>query len=184
MIKLNDELKRILSGLAYQDAGEFLSTHDKMKVLGIEAEPNDVTPSPTLKMVKKPASHRIALISDGRGHGAPLDYAIETCSRLGASIDLLIHPSVDTADITALEDRIRSAGLQCQTIRLGTKPVDAILNYIHSQPAIASIVAMPDDEAAKLMMQAMASGRGESMPVPLVLIEDRTFTQSTKQSAA
>jgi voltage-gated potassium channel Kch len=184
MIKLNDDLKRILSGLAYQDAGEYLSTHEKMKLLGIEAEVHDATTPPTLKMVKKPASHRVALISDGRGHGAPLDYAIETCSRLGASIDLLIHSSVDTADITALEDRIRSTGLQGQTIRLGKKPVDDILNYIHSQPAIASIVAMPDDESAKLIMQSMASGGGESIPVPLVLIEDRASTQSTKQSAA
>jgi hypothetical protein len=184
MIKLNDDLKRMLSSLAYQDAGEYLSTHEKMKLLGIEAEADAATTTPTLKMVKKPASQRIALISDGRGHGAPLDYAIETCSRLGASIDLLIQPSVETADINALQERIRSAGLLCQTIRLGARPVDDILNYIHNQPAIASIVAMPDDEAAKLMMQAMASGRGESIPVPLVLIEDKTNTQSTKQSAA
>jgi hypothetical protein len=184
MIKLKEDLKRMLSSLAYQDAGDFLSTHEKMKLLGIEAEAHDTSAPPTLKMVKKPASHRIALISDGRGHGAPLDYAIETCARLGANIDLLIHPSVDIADITALEERTKSAGLQHQTIRLGARPVDDILNYVHSQPAIVSIVAMPDDEAAKLIMQTMACGRGESMPVPLVLIEDRTSTQSTKQSAA
>jgi hypothetical protein len=184
MIKMNDNLKRMLSSLAYQDAGENLSTHEKMKLLGIEAEAADATAPATLKMVKTPDSHRIVLISDGRGLGAPLDYAIETCSRLGANIDLLIHPTVDTADITALEGHIRSAGLKCQTIRLGTKPVDDILNYIHSQPAIASIVAMPDDEAAKQMMQTMASGRGESLPIPLVLIEDRTPAQSSKQSAA
>ncbi|MGD8912826.1 MAG: hypothetical protein PVJ68_08810, partial [Candidatus Thiodiazotropha sp.] len=81
MFKLNDDLKRILSSLAYQDAGEFLTTRDKMKVLGITPEENAaISPSP-LKMVKKPITHRIALISDGRGQGAPLDYAIETCTR-------------------------------------------------------------------------------------------------------
>ncbi|MGD9169633.1 MAG: hypothetical protein PVI97_06180 [Candidatus Thiodiazotropha sp.] len=184
MFKLNDDLKRILSSLAYQDAGEFLTTRDKMKVLGITPEENAaISPSP-LKMVKKPITHRIALISDGRGQGAPLDYAIETCTRLEAKIDLLIHGSTDTADIVTLEDRIRSAGLHSQTIQLGTEPMEDIINYLHNQPSIASIIAMPDDETAKLIMDEIISGRGRSMPVPLVLIEDKASIRSTKQSAA
>lgn len=184
MTKLSDDLKRMLTSLAYQDAGEFLSTRDKMKVLGITAKPNDASPSPALKMVSKPASDRIAFISDGRGRGAPLDYAIDTCLRLGAKIDLLIHSAVDKAEITALEDRIRSTGLYCQTIQLSEKPVNDILNYIHNQPSIASIVAMPDDEAAKQIVEEMIPGHSGRIDVPLVLIGDRSSPHPSKQSAA
>ena len=139
MTKLSDDLKRMLTSLAYQDAGEFLSTRDKMKVLGIEAKPNDVNSSPTLNMVTKPASDRIAFISNGKGRGAPLDYAIDTCLRLGAKIDLLIHSAVDKTAIDALEDRIKSTGLYCQTIHLSAEPVDDILNYIHNHPSNKNI---------------------------------------------
>ena len=34
--KLSKDLKRMLSALAYQDAGDYLSMHDKMQVLGYE----------------------------------------------------------------------------------------------------------------------------------------------------
>ncbi|MET0069683.1 MAG: hypothetical protein ABW096_06550 [Candidatus Thiodiazotropha sp.] len=184
MFKLNDDLKRILSGLAYQDTGEYMTTRSKMELLGIGPEQPDAATPPPLKMVKKPVARRIAFISDGRGHGAPLDYAIETCSRMEAKIDLLIHDSADEADIALLEEQITSADLHCQTVLLGANPVEEIINYIQHQPSIASIVAMPDDDTARTIMDEIVSGRGGSMPVPLVLIEDRSTTPSAKQSAA
>lgn len=183
-MKLSDDLKRMLTSLAYQDAGEFLSTSDKMKMLGIGAEPKSTTSLPSRKKSNKQATHRVALISDGRGQGAPLDYAIETCSRLEAKIDLLIHGTVDTANITALEDRIRSAGLYSQTVMLGSKSVEDIFNYIHSQTSIVSIVAMPDDKAAKRIIEEVVPRQGGCMHIPLVLIEDRASSHRTKRSAA
>jgi hypothetical protein len=184
MFKLNDDLKRILTGLAYQDAGEFLTTQDKIKLLGVSPQGSNAAPSTSLKMVKGPVTHRIALISDGRGHGAPLDYAIETCSRLEGKIDLLIHGTKEITVITALEERIRSAGLQCLTIQLGANPVDEITQYIHNQPAIASIIAMPDDITAKPIMDQIILGRGGTLPVPMALIDDCSSTRPATQSAA
>ena len=78
-----------------------------------------------MHMVKKPTIHRIALISDGRGVGAPLDYAIDACSRQGAKIDLLLHGAIDAAKISSLENQIRAAGLDYHRIQLGMTPVDA-----------------------------------------------------------
>lgn len=184
MFKLNDDLKKILSSLAYQDAGEYLTTRGKLKLLGIGPEPHDTAAPPPLKRVKKPVTRRIAFISDGRGHGAPLDYAIETCSRMEAMIDLLIQGSADSTHVAALEERIRAADIHCRTVRLGANPVEEIINYIQHQPSVASIVAMPDDDTAKTIMDEIVSGRGGSMPVPLVLIEDRSATPPAKQSAA
>lgn len=184
MFKLNDDLKKILTGLAYQDAGEYLATRDKMKLLGITPQAPDTPPSPPLTMVKRPVTHHIALISDGRGHGAPLDYAIETCLQLEGTIDLLVHGATDETDTRALEERIESVGLQWQTIPLGEAPVDGIIQYIHNQPAVASIIAIPDDKTAKPIMDEIFSGRRLTMPVPLVLIDDNPTIRPAKQSAA
>jgi hypothetical protein len=184
MTKLSDDLKKMLSGLACQDAGEYLSTQDKMKILGIDDEAGSDTPAPRRARIKRSTTHRIALISDGRGQGAPLDYAIESCARMEANIDLLIQGTVDAAKIASLEERIGNAGVGCRTIQLGSKPVEDIFNYIHNQPSLIFIVTIPENEAARLITEELIPKRGGRMPVPLVLIEDRATNHRNKQSAA
>ncbi len=169
MTKLSDSLKQILSGLAYQDAGDYLPMRDKMKVLGQDTEsrlkPSVTKPSET----RKPASRRIALISDGRGLGAPLDYVIDACSRQSAKIDLLIHGAVDTASISALENQIRLAGLEHHRIQLGVDAVEGIVNYICNHHSLIFVVAMPDDGAAKTLVEEVIPKRGGRIPVPWCL---------------
>ncbi|MBT2968930.1 MAG: hypothetical protein KME56_00335 [Candidatus Thiodiazotropha sp. (ex Ctena orbiculata)] len=184
MKKLSDNLKRMLNGLAQQDAGEFLSMHDKMKVLGMEPETSAKPSPPPRNMTKKPATHRIAFISDGRGVGAPLAYAIDACSRQGTKIDLLIHGTTDLEKITALENQIRAAGLDHHRIQLGMNAVDDIFDYTRNHPSLIFLVAMPDDNAAKVLIEESIPKRGARIPVPLVLIEDRPSTRQAEQSAA
>jgi len=183
MIKLSDDLKKILSGLAHQDAGEFLPMRDKMKALGLGLETR-VKSSPSRNVARKPAIHRIALISDGRGAGAPLSYAIDACSRQGAKIDLLTHGAVDMASISAIEKQIRTAGLEYHHIQLGMKPVDDVIDYICNHPALIFLVAMPDDETVKVLIEEVIPKRGGRIPVPLVLIEDRPSVRLAEPSAA
>lgn len=184
MTKLSDSLKRALSGLAYQDAGEFLPMHEKMKMLGMTQEAKGMRASSAPSATRKPAIHRIALISDGRGEGAPIEYVIEACLRQNARIDLLTHGTVDTARISSLENQIRAAGLDYHRIQLGVNPIDDIVNYINNYPALDFLVAMPDDEVAKVLIEEEIPKRGGRICVPLVLIEDRSLRPSVKQSAA
>ncbi|MES9885009.1 MAG: hypothetical protein ABW185_29550 [Sedimenticola sp.] len=184
MAKLSDSLKQILSGLAYQDVEDYLSMHEKMKVLGQGTE-SGPKPSVTKPIqIRKPATHRIALISDGRGLGAPLDYVIDACSLQSAKIDLLIHGAVDTASIAALEKQIAMAGLQHHRIQLGVNAVEDIVNYICNHSALIFMVAMPDDVTAKTLVEEVIPQRGGRISVPLVLIEDRPPMHSVKKSAA
>ena len=124
------------------------------------------------------------MISDGRGERAPLDYAIDACSRQGAMIDLLVHGVVDPTSISALENRIRAADLDCHRIQLGMNPGDDIVDYIRSQPSLIFLVASSDDDVAKVLIVDVIPRRGRRVPVPLVLIEDRSFARSAKKSAA
>ena len=183
MKRLNSELKRILAGLAFQDAGEFLSTSDKMQRLGYVAEFTPQSPAPRHKAAG-PVTRRIALISDGRGLGAPLDYAIESSLRQAAQIDLLLHGAIEAERIAALEQRVRQAGVESVRIQLGGNAVDDIANYISNHPALIFLVALPDDTAAMTLMEEVIPKRGGRIPVPLVLIEGQSLAGNHKQSAA
>jgi hypothetical protein len=181
---LSDALKKMLAGLAHQDAGEFLSAHEKMEILGYGGETREKSSAVSQKTVKRPATKRIALISDGRGLGAPLDYAIDACLRQDAQLDLLVHGTVDTNSISLLEKQIQRAGLDCQHIRLGVHVVDDIIEYIYSQPSLIFLVAMPDDAAVRVLIEEVIPRHGGRIPVPLVLIEEKRVDPTIRQSAA
>lgn len=184
MKKLTEDLKRMLNGLAYQDVGEFMSRRDMMKALGMGSETKTIPAATPNTTARKITAQSVALITDGRGAGAPLAYAIDACSRQGATIDLLMHGTIDTASISAMESQIRAAGIGCQRIHLGMKPVDEIVNYICCQSSLIFLVAMPDDKVAKVLVEDVIPKRGGRIPTPLVLIEDRPLSSETKQSAA
>ena len=181
---LSDALKKMLTGLAHQDAGEFLSAHEKMEILGYGPETGKELSKAPEKTVKRPVSKRIAVISDGRGFGAPLAYAIDACLRQDARIDLLFHGAIDTKSISLLEQQIQQAGLECQRIRLGVNVVDDIVDYIHSQPTLIFLVAMPDDTAARVLIEEVIPRHGGRVPVPLVLIEEKSASPSVQKTAA
>lgn len=181
MKKSNGYWKRFLSGLGSQYAGEFLSMDDKMKILGYATEKQSQPSSPSLRLVKKTGAQRIALISDGRGLGAPLDYVIETCLRQNARIDLLIHGPVDMINISVLENRIYEAGIDCQRTQFGVNAVEDIADYIRNQSSLIFVVAMPDDSVAKALIEDVIPKRYNRLLVPMVLIEDHTSVLSSKR---
>lgn len=184
MKKLSDNLKRMLAALAYQDAGDYLSMHDKMQVLGYGKDAPGITARPHLKVIKKPVAKRIALISDGRGLGAPLDYAIEACQRQDARIDLLLHGTIDTESISALEKQAQLAGIDCQTIQLGVSAVDDIINYIQQQHSLIFMVAMPDDMVARTLIEEVIPKSARRITVPLVLIEEKASMRLQNQASS
>lgn len=184
MKKLSNDLKKVLSGLAYQDAGEYLSMHEKMKVLGYGLETREKTLAAPRKVSTRPATKRIALICDGSGVGALLEYAIDACLRQDARIDLLIHGTIDTESIALLEKQVQQAGLECQKIQLGVNEVEDIVAYICDHPSLIFLVAMPDDAAAKVLIKEVIPKRGGRIPVPLVLVESHASAGIHRQSAA
>ena len=184
MAKLSEGLKRMLTGLAYQDAGDFLSRSEKMKVLGNGSE-NRVKPMITpQKFETRRVTKRIAIISNGSGLGAPLDYAIDACLRQKAQIDLLIHGSADSENILALEKKIRNSGVSYQRIQLEVTAVNSIVDYIVKHPSLLYLIAMPDDDVARVLIEEVLPGRRRRIQVPIVLIEDQTASKLHIQSAA
>jgi len=199
MAKLSDDLKRILNGLAYEDAGEFLSTSEKMEVLNsnsntarkeIQVKPqarlSKITNSnvESSKVVSAVTVRRIAFISNGEGINAPLDYAIESCLRQNAQIDLLVHDVADTIKVAALEMKIRNAGVRFQQFQIDSNPVDYIINYIAKQTSLIFMIAMPVDTVVKKLVAETSTTHFNRIDVPFVLINDETTGIALKQTAA
>ena len=182
MKKLSKDLKRILAALAHQDAGEYLSMHEKMAVLGYGPESRKKPLTSASKKEIKPVTRRIAFITDSRGTGSPLDYAIEAATRQDANIDLLVHGTADSAKISALENQIREAGLESHRVPISVNVIDGIVNYINSHPSLIFLVSIPEDSAARALMEKVIPKHGNRLFVPLVLIEDRSSAIPIRQS--
>ena len=189
MAKLSDDLKRMLTGLAYQDAGDFLSIREKMKALGHASE-NPGKPDTPSHMLEtrtagtRVATKRIAFISNGRGLGAPLNYAIDACLRQNAQIDLLIYGSADSKYISALKNKIKNSGVNYQRIQLEVTALNSIIDYITKHPSLLYLIAMPDDDVARVLVEEVLPRRRRRIQIPVVLIEDQTVSRLPEQSAA
>ena len=172
----------MLAGLAYQDAGDYLSTTQKSRLLGYPDTIAAPQPERVPSLTQRPSVRRIALVSDGRGAGAPLDYVIDTCTRQKAEIDLLLHDGVNASQVSKLERRLQQAGVGYRVLRLVEPAIEDLLDYIARQTSLIFMVALPDDPYARQLMEEVVPKRGVS--VPLVLIEDQPASRSPKLSAA
>lgn len=184
MRKLSNSLKRILTGLAYQDAGEFLSTRDKIDVLGDTDTQCAKTWQKSTNRNGKSKTRRIALITDGRGIGAALDYAIDVSQRQGAQIDLLVHGAVDVERISTMEKQIHAADVICHRIQLYAQAIEDLFKYIAEHSCLMFVVASPDDTAARQLVEDVIPNRRSRISVPLVLIDDQSLANSQRLTAA
>ena len=186
MKKLSDDIKRALNALAYQDATEFLSTREKLDVLGYGNKKvrHPLIPRQNTQKIETPK--RIGLVVDNRRNSAPLDYAIDACKRQGDNtlIDILMHGSMDTETLTNLEKQIKQAGLDYQIIKLGENAIEGLINYIKNHPSLIFLISMPDDEIARVLIEEVMPKSGEHIQVPVVLIEGNTSATYQKKSAA
>jgi len=186
MKKLSDNLKQALNALAFQDAGEFLSTRDKLEVLGYG---NKKTKHPLIlrqKAHKIETPKRIALITNEKGNGAQLDYAIDACKRQGgnARLDILLHGAMTTEATINLEKRIKQAAQEYQIIRLGVNAVEDLINYIRNHSSLIFLISKPEDKVARVLIEEVMPKSEEHIQLPVVLIEGNSSARYQKQSAA
>ncbi len=167
MKKLADDLKRMLTGLAHQHESEFLPMRAKLKTLGVGKEAQTFHPH------NKPRK-RISLVSDGRFARAPLDYAVQTCERLSAQLDLLIYGPFSQENLGALTQQLDKAHLAHEHIVMSGNITQSILNYIRGHPSIAYLIGRENDPEIRALVEIETSLRNARLPVPLVLVKDNS----------
>lgn len=185
MTKLSDEIKRALSSLAFQDAGEFLTTRDKIELLGDCAE-SQIIAEPAKRSAPSPAASnkRIALLIDGSNSRSALAYAIETAARLDVKIDLLTHGVTGDETCKELEKQISEAGILSRRIPLKSEGQDGILSYLDTNPALIFLIAGVNDTIAKTLAEEVMPKQESIVPVPLVLINNNQSPSDQGKNAA
>jgi len=184
MSNIRSEMKRVLDALAFQDAGDYLSGSEKNRILGIVDAPADQGGRSVSHEQAAPLRprKRIALITDGRGTGAPLAYAAEACARQGAGLDIVLHGSEEAQ--AELLRTARRLGVDAQVIRLAAEDVEQLVSYICNHPSLVYLVGICDDDLVRTLAERVVPARGGRMHVPLVLIEDRQAREAGLKTAA
>lgn len=177
MKKLTEDLKRMLTGLAHQNAGEMLPMHEKMKAVGVDLEPNQATPNTERVLSSIPNRKHIAIISDGTGVELLIDYALHTFSWFGAQFDLFFHGSDDNKWQENAVRQLRREGVAYHRVELSENTAQDIADYIQNEHLLTYILAQPNDIVVNKLMKEAALKKGIKPAIPMVLIDPSSSMQ-------
>ncbi|MCW8956572.1 MAG: hypothetical protein OQL09_06790 [Gammaproteobacteria bacterium] len=187
MKKLSADLKRMLSALAFADAGEHLSRTSKMEIL----KPSTVktTHTPVYTVVKaqqnpKPKT-QVAILFDGHASNAVLDYLQNMPYALHAEINILSHGrDSDLAVKTEqLSQQLHKIGRKSTITYLNNEASDVFQDYCNNNPELRYMIAPKDDLLAREVIDN-PDFHSHSKSVPLILIQDSNRTSVDVISAA
>ncbi|MCO6411429.1 MAG: hypothetical protein J5I92_01670 [Thiogranum sp.] len=167
MKRLSEDFRRMLEGLAHQDAAEYLPMRDKYRVLGI-GQPRDTA---TVKPVVQ--RRRVALVSDGRTGGGHIGYAVDAARRQRAGLDIVLHGGATSDSTRALDllGQVRRHGIETQLVELKGNDVQALREYVAQRPSLLLMVARAGDVLSRTFTES-ALLRSQRLYVPMVMIED------------
>ena len=173
MKKLTEDLKRMLDGLASQDAGDYLPMGEKLQRIGWHAG-HDVhhaeqpaVPQPTGTV------RRIAVVINKGSTDAAFSHALQACQRLDAHLDLLLFGPVSRERVAQLGTAIRRTGVAFRTVYMTGPVAQGVADYTQQHFSLIYLVAAVDDPDIAEMLEQVQPARRGYLPVPLVLTGDK-----------
>ena len=176
MKKLTEDLKRMLDGLAFQDAGDYLSMNEKLQHIGLPGQAD--TPkaansvAPDTPATATPA-RRVAVVINKGATDMAFSHALQACQRLGAHLDLLLCGPASRERVLKLEAAARRAGVAFQSVRLSGPIAMGIAGYTEQHYSLLYLVAALDDPDIAGMVEDAQPARRRYLPVPLVLVGNK-----------
>lgn len=164
MRKLANDLKKMLDGLAYQDAGEHLSFQQKLRVLDIDTTQPNSTISPS-------STKRIALITDQHDTPAIIDTVIQECTRFDAHLDILHLGPLSPVNAECMETCLQQSDTSYQFIELNTDATAELSQYIKQHPSLAFLISRQGAHQIEILLEKAESLYGTHLPVPRVFIQ-------------
>jgi len=185
MKKLTADLKRMLDGLARQDAAEFLPLNEKMQFIGRDAAPRVAAPEPHVNGMQPTAVtvRKIAVVINKGSTDSAFDHAMQACQRLGARLDLLLSGPVSRERMARMEASLQRAGVSFQAVYLSGPVARAIADYAERLLSLIYLVAAEDDPDINELVEQDMPARRRTLPVPLVLIGGRPERRMATASA-
>jgi hypothetical protein len=173
MKKLTEDLKRMLDGLAFQDAGDYLPMNEKLRRVGRQAGFNEHKAEQPAAPQPSGTSRRIAVVINKGSTDAAFSHALQACQRLDAHLDLLLLGPVSRERVAQLETAIRRAGVAFQSVYMTGPVAQGVTVYTKQHFSLIYLVAAVDDPDIAAMIEEVQPARRGYLPVPLVLIGDK-----------
>ncbi len=188
MNKLTEDIKRMLSALAFADAGEYLTLPQKDRVLkqgGIAVRAPTVAAANTAK----PAITRqqVALYMGSELPADMMNYVIQTCSRLKHGLTVLTFQPDNTARglLDPYADALEAEGITMQVVTLSGDPVSGLTRYLRRHPEVAFLACNETGYLGRSFLSG--AQRQDTLPVPVVLVaahEDNLQSQAQESAPA
>lgn len=167
------DIKTAFDALAHADLGELKPPEQKAELL------NALPPATALqqKMASRRAARtrQVVLAIEDRLSPATMKYAVNTCQRVDASLDLLCTVSQAVAEkaIAPYLEMLKTADIAWRiAVRQGPLP-QAIANYTRTQPGTLLVVAGADTALhAKAARGGSSRGANWRLDFPLVVVGD------------
>lgn len=167
MIKLNDEIKRLLNALAYSYEGENLTPRQKGRVIAGSPAPTIAAIEPTPVQKSGP---QIGLYLGSELPAEVMAYVMQTCSRLKHGLTVLTFQSeADARDLlkpyqTELED----ARIGVQLTVLNGEPPAALIQALRKRAEIAFLICNEAGYLGRGLLKGVV--RQDTFPVPVVMV--------------
>lgn len=171
MIKLTEEIKRMLNALAFADAGEYLTPRQKTDYLNRKTGAADAIQADT--SVQAPATSERRQVALYMGSELPADmmhYVVQTCGHLKHGLTVLTFQSDSTARalLGPYADELANAGIAMKTVLLTGDPVAGLGRYLRRHPEVAFLACKETGYLGRSFLNG--TQRQDILPVPVVLV--------------
>lgn len=178
---LSAHIKRILNGLAYAHAGDYLSVRQKAGVLS-SSSPNAEVQAGTSSIangagVNAREGAQIALYLGGELPESLMEYVLRTCGRMQYGLTVLTLQTRKEAQalLAPYEGELAAAGIAPQVIALSSEPTRALAQALRRRPEIAFLVC----NESGYLGRSLLNGGQHVMPVPVVLVSPNGVAANT-----
>lgn len=171
MIKLTQEIKRMLNALAFADAGEYLTLRQKTDYL--EQKPGARNAIEAATAAPGQSAHERQQVALYMGSELPADmmhYVVQTCGRLKHGLTVLTFQSDATARalLGPYADELAAAGITMKTVLLSGDPVSGLARYLRRHPEVAFLACKETGYLGRSFLNG--TQRQDVLPVPVVLV--------------
>lgn len=176
MKKLIEDFKKALGGLAYSDLGEMQTREQKALAV-------DAMPIPTAlqedagQRALASRNRRVVLVVQERLDAAAVKYAVNTCERMAASLDILCTAGRDAADkaVSPFIQMFRDKQITHRIVVKRGSLEQAIADHTHAEPGTLLVVAGAGDQLEPAVPSRTERRRPNwRLDFPLVVVMDNS----------
>ena len=179
MIKLTNEVKRMLNALAYANEAEYLTLPQKHRALASGTAPAlaaDPTPA-------KKSGPQIGLYLGSELPADVMQYVMQTCTRLKHGLTMLTFQS--EADARALlkpyQTELEDARIGVELSVLSGEPPTALVHALRKRAEIAFLVCNESGYLGRGLLKGIV--RQDAFPVPVVMVAASDAATSKPEQA-